>query len=97
MKITDKQQEELFYYMERELKKLEQVFKKIKIKEKRHQDTLKLALCYFKDAKHFYSKKEYVKCFELLNYVWGLLDSMAIGNAISVPKPLQKWFKHDFR
>ncbi|UCD20519.1 MAG: DUF357 domain-containing protein [archaeon] len=93
MKINKKQEKELFHYMERELKKLEQVFKKIKLKEKKFSNTFNLALSYFKDSKHFYKKQEYVKCFELLNYTWGLLDALAISKGILVPKTIKKWFK----
>ena len=93
-KLTDKQHDELFFYLERELKKLEEVFKKVKIKK--DLDAFKLAKSYFQDSKHFYEKKEYVKSFELVNYVWGILDALAIHTEMTVPKEIQKWFKSDF-
>jgi hypothetical protein len=93
-KLTYKQHEELFFYLERELKKLKEVFKKIKVKK--DAEAFKLAQSYFQDAKHFDEKKEYVKAFELVNYVWGILDALAIHKEISVPKEIQKWFKTDF-
>jgi hypothetical protein len=94
MKLPEKQHDELFFYLERELKKLKEVFKKIKIKK--DADAFKLATSYFEDAKHFYKKKEYVKAFELVNYVWGILDALAIHKEITVPKGIRKWFKTDF-
>jgi len=94
-KLPQKQHDELFFYLERELKKLREVFEKVKVKK--DADAFKLALSYFQDAKHFDKKKEYVKAFELVNYVWGILDALAISKDISVPKEIQKWFKNDFK
>jgi len=94
-KLPQKQHDELFFYLERELKKLEEVFKKVKVKK--DLDAFKLAQDYFQDAKHFDKKEEYVKAFELVNYVWGILDALAISKDISVPKEIQKWFKNDFK
>jgi hypothetical protein len=46
--------------------------------------------------KYFFKKDEHVKAFELQNYVWGLLDSLALSKAIEVPKEFQKYFKAEF-
>mgnify|MGYP003886043905 CR=1 FL=1 len=84
--------------LKREDKKLKEVFKSIKLIEKKGKakEIFELAKSYYKDYVYFKEKKDYVKAFELQNYVWGLLDALAILKAISVPKKLQKYFKTDF-
>jgi hypothetical protein len=96
MKLSQKQEEELFFILDRENKKLEKVFSSIKLKDQKFSEIFHLAQSYYGDMKHFFDKKEYVKAFELQNYVWGMLDSLAVMKAIQVPKELQKWFKTDF-
>ncbi len=95
-KISEKQQEEFFFILDREKTKLEQIFSSIKLKRKKNEQVFRLAESYYKDMNHFLNKKEYVKAFELQNYVWGILDSLAILKAISIPKDMQRWFKAEF-
>lgn len=92
-KLTKKQKEELFFYMERELKKLEEIFKEVKLKNKKALEVFDLAKTYFQDALYFNKKDEYVKTFELINYCWGLLDALAILKALEIPAKMKGWFK----
>ena len=91
-RITKKMKEEFFYYLNREKKKLEIVFEKVKVK-KEGKKVFELAKSYFKDMKYFFDKKEYVKVFELENYIWGILDTLANFNLLIIPKGIKKWFK----
>ena len=95
-KLSKSQQEEFFLILKREDKKLDEIFLKIKLVKKEFFSTFELAASYYNDMKHFLDKKEYVKAFELQNYIWGILDSLAIMKAIEVPKDLQKHFKAEF-
>ncbi|HDI02989.1 MAG TPA: DUF357 domain-containing protein [Candidatus Pacearchaeota archaeon] len=95
--LTEKSSKELIFMLQREDKKLKEVFKSIKLTGKeKAKEIFELAKSYYKDYVYFKEKKDYVKAFELQNYVWGLLDALAILKAISVPKKLQKYFKTDF-
>jgi hypothetical protein len=96
--LNKTQEEEFFFILERENKKLEQIFKSIKLKtkDKKTKEIFNLVLSYYKDMSYFLKKKEYVKAFELENYVWGLLDALAIFKAIQIPANMQAWFKCDF-
>ncbi len=87
MKINE---EEFFYYLNREYKKLEEVFEKIIFKDENFK---KFLLAYYNDMKYFYENKEYVKAFELENYIWGILDALINLNIIEVPEEYKKWFK----
>ncbi|MEM1536125.1 MAG: DUF357 domain-containing protein [Candidatus Pacearchaeota archaeon] len=93
MRLTKKQEKELFFYMQRELKKLKEVFKEVELKNEKASEIFCLAKTYFEDALYFKEKKEYVKVFELVNYCWGLLDALAISKALKIPTKMKKWFK----
>ena len=95
-KLSKEQHQELFFILERENKKLKQIFAEIKLIDDKFSQTFNLAESYYQDMKHFFDKKEYVKAFELQNYVWGLLDSLGVMKAVQVPKELQSWFKAEF-
>ncbi len=95
-KITKKQEQELFYVLNRENEKLKMIFSSIKLIDKKFSQAFNLVQSYYKDMNHFLNKKEYVKAFELQNYVWGILDSLAIMKAIKVSREMQKWFKAEF-
>ena len=81
---------EFFYYLNREYEKLKIVFEKIKFKDK---DIEKFVRAYYEDMKYFYNKKDYLKAFELENYIWGILDALANLNIIYVPEDIKNWFK----
>ena len=82
--------EEFFYYLDREYKKLELIFKNIKFLDNRFENFL---ISYYNDLKYFYEKKDFVKAFELENYIWGILDTLINLRLIEVPEEYKKWFK----
>jgi hypothetical protein len=99
MKLSKEQENEMFFYLKRELVRLSNVMSKVKLVEnvdERISEVFALAKSYFNDAKYFYDKKEFVKSFELVNYCWGLLDALAISKTLSVPKRFRSWFKAEF-
>jgi len=62
----------------KELERTELAFKELTVKDSPEaRDLFSLADSYFKDAKYFYSKNDYLKALNLLYYVWGILDSGA--------------------
>ena len=94
--LSPKQKEEFFFILKMEEAKLEQIFEKIKLKKQEFSEIFKFTKSYYEDMKYFFKKDEHVKAFELQNYVWGLLDYLALSKAIEVPKEFQKYFKADF-
>ncbi|MEO2154482.1 MAG: DUF357 domain-containing protein [Nanoarchaeota archaeon] len=87
--------EELILITDRELKKLKIVFDRLNfsnLKEK-NNDLYNLISSYFYDLLYFYEKKDYVKAFELINYIWGYLDCLANLKIIEPDKEIKKWFK----
>jgi len=83
---------ELEFYLEREYKKLEVVFKKIKYLGE-NKELWNLVLSYWRDLKYFYERRDKIKAFELVNYLWGMLDVLANLNLIYISKDIKKWFK----
>jgi len=81
---------ELSYLLEREFKKLKVVFDKVKFLDK---DLEKFVKAYWEDCKYFYEKGDIIKAFELVNYIWGILDCMANKNLLEIPEDIRRWFK----
>ena len=109
--LNQKQLQEFFYMLKREYKKLTEIFKHIKLKEIKGKEKeikesdqiqqqirqlFQLALAYWKDLQYWMQRREWVKAFELINYIWGLLDGLATLKAIKVPKKTKPWFKAEF-
>lgn len=84
--------EELKFYLNREYNRLLIVFDKIKFKDKDIESFVK---AYWDDCRYFYVNQDDIKAFELVNYVWGILDTLAILKIIEVPEDVKKWFKID--
>ena len=64
---------------EKELNRVKYALKELKLKNKnkKAEDLLKLIKSYAKDADYFYKKGDLIECFELCSYIFGLLDSAA--------------------
>jgi hypothetical protein len=77
--------------LNREIKKLDIVFKLIKSDD----PEFKYAYSYYLDAKYFLSLGRYEEAYDLTSYVWGILDTLARKKYIEVPKEIKKWFKID--
>ncbi len=84
---------ELMYYLKREWEKLNIVFKEVKLVKEEYKDLWEMVLSYYNDLKYFYEKRDYVKVFELENYIWGLLDALANLKALEIPEKIKRWFK----
>jgi hypothetical protein len=74
-KIPKEKIEKYFDTTTRALEKAKKAI--IKRKEKQAKEILEMAENYLSDAKHFYSKKDFVNAFAALNYAHGWLDSGA--------------------
>ncbi|MEM0379601.1 MAG: DUF357 domain-containing protein [Nanopusillaceae archaeon] len=81
---------EIIEITSREIEKLKIVFEKIKFFDFELKTFIE---AYWKDCLYFYNKKDYIKSFELVNYIWGILDCMANKNMIYIPEDIRKWFK----
>jgi len=79
---------ELEYYLDREYKKLSLILKDAKIKKGE-----RFIKAYWEDIKYFYQKGEKVKAFELVMYIWGILDCLYNTGYLEINPSHKKWFK----
>jgi len=91
LKIKEKDLEELIYITDREIEKLKKIFKLQE--DLKDLEVFDLINSYFKDLLYFYEKKDYIKAFELVNYIWGFLDILANLGLIKPREEFKKWFK----
>jgi len=76
----------------KEIEKIENIIKKVKIKDEKALEVYNLALSYFLDAKHFFEKKDFIRAFEAIVISWAYLDSCLHFGFIEVPEELKKYF-----
>jgi|GEM_PF-2223839 len=79
---------------EREMKRMHEVFKEIKNKEKTEKadQFYDFALNYYKDGCYFYKEKKYIEAFEAFIISWSYVDSGLKLGFFSVPDEQRKWF-----
>lgn len=69
---------ELRKKVKKELERTEFAIAELEVKDSEEAEDLeRLIRSYYKDARYFYEKGEFLKAFELFSYVWGLLDAGA--------------------
>jgi len=76
----------------KEIEKIENVIKEVKIKDEKALEVYNLALSYFLDAKHFFEKKDFIRAFEAIVISWAYLDSCLHFGFIEVPEEFKKYF-----
>jgi hypothetical protein len=85
--LTKKKLDHYFSLTEKTLKNLKIKKPKNKTLQKASKDFLNLAKCYYKDAKYFYNKKDYVNAFAAINYAHAFLDAGAILGIFHIEDP----------
>lgn len=85
-------EEYIKYLTEREFEKLKEVFDSIKFVGK-EKEIWNLVISYWNDCKYFYEKGDMIKAFELVNYIWGMLDILGNLKLLKIPEEIKKWFK----
>ena len=73
---------------EKEIKRMDEIFKKIKSNHKIVEDARR----YFEDSKYFFEKGMYVEAFESAVISWAYLDACAKFGLIEIPSSLKKYF-----
>ena len=61
--------------LEKYLSKAKPLFENIEVANKQGERFKEMALCYYKDALYFYSKKDYINALAALEYAEGWLDA----------------------
>jgi len=76
----------------KEIEKMENVLKEVKIKDAKALEVYNLALSYFTDAKHFLDKKDFVRAFEAIVICWAYLDACLHFGFLEISEEFKKHF-----
>jgi len=78
---------------EREMKRMKEVFSKLKKKDSKKADEFyEFAHNYYSDGIYFFEKKKYVESFEAFIIAWAYIDIGLKLKIFSAPKEHKKWF-----
>jgi hypothetical protein len=83
---------ELEELTKKEVEKMENVLKEVKIKDAKALEVYNLALSYFTDAKHFLDKKDFVRAFEAIVICWAYLDACLHFGFLEISEEFKKHF-----
>jgi len=76
----------------KEIEKIGEIIKEVKLKDNVALEVYNLALSYFSDAKHFFEKEDFVRAFEAVVISWAYLDACLHFGFIEVPEKFKKYF-----
>ena len=76
----------------KEIDKVELILKDLKLVDSKGADILELITSYFKDAKYFYSKKQFVQAFEAAVMCWTYADAGLHLKVFEINDGLKKLF-----
>ncbi len=84
--------EELKQMAEKEIGKVDNVLKNLKMVDNSATELYNLILAYFTDAKHFLNKKDFVRAFEAAVICWAYCDAGLHLKVFFIDKQFRKYF-----
>ncbi|MFH1622911.1 MAG: DUF357 domain-containing protein [Candidatus Aenigmatarchaeota archaeon] len=84
--------DELKRMAEKEVGRMDEVFKELKVVNADAMELYNLAVSYFSDAKHFLEKGDDVRAFEAVVIAWAYCDAGLHLRAFEVPDEMRKSF-----
>jgi hypothetical protein len=84
--------DELKRQAEKEIARMEAVFKELKVVNADAMELYNLAQSYFSDSKHFLAKGDFLRAFEAVVIAWAYCDAGLHLRAFEVPEALRKGF-----
>jgi len=76
----------------KEIEKIEEIIKDVKLKDNIALEVYNLALSYFSDAKHFFEKEDFIRAFEAIVISWAYLDACLHFGFIEIPEKFKEYF-----
>jgi len=83
---------ELEETVKKEIRKMEKVFKKIKLLDGNVKEIFNLAKAYLDDSKYFYKKKDFLRAFEAAVISWAYVDGGLHMKILDVPEEEKEVF-----
>ncbi|MCX6820488.1 MAG: DUF357 domain-containing protein [Candidatus Aenigmarchaeota archaeon] len=77
---------------EKEIGRMEAVFKELKVVNADAMELYNLAVSYFSDSKHFFAKEDFLRAFEAAVIAWAYCDAGLHLRVFEVPEALKKDF-----
>lgn len=77
---------------EKEINKMENILKEMKVVDNRGLELYNLILSYFTDAKHFFDKKDFIRAFEAVVISWAYCDAGLHLKVFFIDGKFKKYF-----
>ncbi|MGC9059081.1 MAG: DUF357 domain-containing protein [Candidatus Aenigmatarchaeota archaeon] len=84
--------EEIENLAKKEIEKMEEVFKNLKLIDEKATEIYNLALSYFLDAKYFLEKKDFLRAFEAVVISWAYIDCCLHLKFLEISDELKRYF-----
>jgi hypothetical protein len=84
--------EDLENLTKKEIEKMENVLKSLKLVDEKAVDIYNLALSYFLDAKYFFEKKDFLRAFEAVVISWSYIDCCLRLKLVEIPEEIKSYF-----
>ena len=79
-------------FAKKEIEKIEDVIKEIKMVDGKGKELMELIESYFKDSKYFYGKQQHLQAFEAAVICWAYIDAGLHLKVFEVPEKFAKLF-----
>lgn len=83
---------ELKKIAKQEIKRMEEVFKRLRILKKEAGRFMDFSHRYFSDSKYFFENRKFLEAFEACIISWAYIDFALKLGWVSVPEEMRKWF-----
>ena len=78
--------------VEKNIKKMEEVLKNLKILDKNALELYNLAISYFSDSKYFLKKDDLIRAFECITISWAYIDALLHFKLVEIDEKYKKYF-----
>ena len=78
--------------VEKNIKKMEEVLKNLKILDKNALELYNLAISYFSDSKYFLEKNDLIRAFECITISWAYIDALLHFKLVEIDEKYKKYF-----
>ena len=78
--------------VEKNIRKIEEVPKNLKILDKNALELYNLAISYFSDSKYFLEKNDLIRAFECITISWAYIDALLHLKLVEIDEKYKKYF-----
>ena len=78
--------------VEKNIKKMEEVLKNLKILDKNALELYNLAISYFSDSKYFLEKNDLIRAFECITISWTYIDALLHLKLVEIDEKYKRYF-----